>query len=262
LLGLLHCGRAAAGNRARLPFLFRQSRCARRHLGFRPGQLRAAIRHPGDRPLPLAFQPDQLIAGLRALLPEQLGTAPLHLARPKGLGLLLLQAADLVAAAHERIVALQHPDTDLFQLRDESSLLGGLGGFLRVQRSQFPLDHALLPMQRPMFPHQQADLQRPRFVLQHLIILGLPGLPLQRIQPLLDLRDDVPHPAEVLGRRVHLAQRFGLLLFVADDAGRFFDQFAALQRRGIENLFDSALLDHRMPLGPGDRIHQEAANVF
>jgi hypothetical protein len=56
----------------------------------------------------------------------------------------------------------------------------------------------------------------------------LPRLALEGIQLLFHLSDDIPHAQEVLLRRIQLAQCFGLLLLVANDAGGFFDQLAPI----------------------------------
>lgn len=109
---------------------------------------------------------------------------------------------------------------------------------------------------------QPSSRHSPRFILKSSIVARLPRLPIKRSDPLAYLGDDVPDPHQIVLRGVQLAERLGLLLLVAHDPGRLFDQLAPILGRRIQNLLDAPLLDHGVPFRSRPRIQKQAANIL
>src|SRR5439155_17798993 len=88
------------------------------------------------------------------------------------------------------------------------------------------------------------------------------GLTFQRVQLPTHFDVDVADPEQVLARRFKLAERLGLLLLVPHDAGGLLDELAAILRRGVQDLFDAALLNDRVPLASRSGIEEQASNIL
>ena len=86
-------------------------------------------------------------------------------------------------------------------------------------------------------------------------------LALQRAALLLDLEDDVVDARQVLLRGFELELGGAAARLVLGDAGRFFDQRAALGRARRQDLADLALLDDGVRLDAEARVHQQVVDV-
>jgi hypothetical protein len=99
-------------------------------------------------------------------------------------------------------------------------------------------------------------------VLEHLVLLRLLGLALQRVELALDLVHDVAHAHEVLARALELGLRLVALLLVARDARRLFDEDAALVGLGGEDVVELVLVHDRVGArvgaGPGEDVEDVA----
>ena len=99
------------------------------------------------------------------------------------------------------------------------------------------------------------------FGAQLFVTLGFRGLTLQRIDLAADFFEDVEHSGEVLLGAFEL--RFGQALagFVLADAGRFFDNGAAVGGLIGKNLANAALLDDGVTFGAKAGAGEEVLNV-
>ena len=97
---------------------------------------------------------------------------------------------------------------------------------------------------------------------QLLIFLRLPGLAAQIGELAADLADDIPQAFEI--DFCSLQARFGFLAAAvkARDAGRVFENAAALLRLGVDKLANLALLHKRLAARPGGRVGEQDLNVL
>ena len=174
----------------------------------------------------------------------------------------MLHAPQFLPDSGDSFVTGQHLQPDGLEFRVQSSLLGSLACFLRVELRQVGLHRRLAREQRTAVQNEQPDLQRLGFLLKVLVGTSLPGLTFQRVQLPTHFDDDVADPEQVLARRFKLAERLGLLLLVPHDAGGLLDELAAILRRGVQDLFDAALLNDRVPLASRSGIEEQASNIL
>src|SRR5205085_9687022 len=99
-------------------------------------------------------------------------------------------------------------------------------------------------------PAVEHALDRLHLVAHRPVAPGLAGLPLERLELLLDLVDDVVHAEQVLLGGLELELGLAAAGLVLRDAGRLLDEGAAVGGLAGEDEADLALLDDRVRLGP------------
>ena len=115
--------------------------------------------------------------------------------------------------------------------------------------------------QLPILARQEDFLAAAQLVAKLLVALRLAGLPLQRPALLFDLEHDVVDAGQVLPRGFELELRRAAAGLVPGDAGRFFDQLAAIGRPRAQNEANLALLDDGVRLRAEARVHQQFVHV-
>ncbi len=181
---------------------------------------------------------------------------------------LLLEAADLQLPGVGGFAGGGRVRIRFRQLEPEP-LEGGLdfsevgcgAGFALARRGQpRPRRGNRLP-QHPVPARELHLLPPPELVAEPAIPPRLGRLPLQRAALLLDLEDDVVDPRQVLLGSLELELRLPAPALVLGDAGRLFDQLAAIGRAGAEDLADLSLFDDRVGLDAQPGIHQQVLDV-
>ncbi len=112
-------------------------------------------------------------------------------------------------------------------------------------------------------PIGQPDL-RPQFLQAvgvFLVAPGLGGLGADAPQAAFDFVDDVGQPQQVLLDPLQPPQGFDLLGLEAADAGRLFEDHAAVAGRGLQQHVDFALLDDAVGFGGQAGAGQQVADV-
>ena len=104
---------------------------------------------------------------------------------------------------------------------------------------------------------------------QHLVVLlglikafGLLGLPLQRLQVLLNLKEEVFHPVQIGIGIIELAQGFLLAHLKLGDARGLLKERAAGAFLVIEDIVHHLELDDRIAVAADPRIHEEVGDVL
>ena len=115
--------------------------------------------------------------------------------------------------------------------------------------------------QLPILARQQDFLAAAQLVAKLLVAPRLAGLPLQRPALLFDLEHDVVDAGQVLPRGFELELRRAAAGLVPGDAGRFFDQLAAIGRPRAQDQANLALLDDGVRLRAEARVHQQLVHV-
>ncbi len=115
--------------------------------------------------------------------------------------------------------------------------------------------------QLAVFPRKKDFLEAPQLIAQLLIAPCFCRLPLERAALLLDLEHDVVDAREVQLRGFQLELSGPAPRFVLRDAGRFFDQLAAIGWARAEDHPDLALLDDRVGLRAESRVHEQVVDV-
>ena len=135
--------------------------------------------------------------------------------------------------------------------RDPRSLL--LLGL--AQRLHLASDRLVLGGQGRVVGGEQCQVEALALGLERLVLLGLPGLALDRRELAPHLFHHVAQTLEVESGRVELALGLGALLLVAGDAGRLLDEHPALPRLGGQHVVEALLVHERVGLGvdPGPR---------
>ncbi|MBV6412663.1 MAG: hypothetical protein OMOMHJEC_00446 [Xanthomonadales bacterium] len=193
-----------------------------------------------------------------------------------------LQARDGVAAESQLLLDARDLGADLVMLGlDRAEGLGG-GLLLRARGLAFDfvagvlggqlLDQQFSLLQLAEFGGQLFGQRTPAECLglrvdlallgaQLAPALGLPGLPAQVLELLVDLVGDVLQALQVLARGAH--PRLGLTppLLVLGDAGCLLEVHAQVVRRRLDDLRDHALLDDRVRTRPEAGTEEQVGDV-
>src|SRR5258705_3973801 len=97
--------------------------------------------------------------------------------------------------------------------------------------------------------------------MEGLVLLGLPGLPLEGAELPAHLVHHVAHPLEILPGGVELALGFPALLLVARDACRLLDEDPTLPRLGGEDVVEPLLVHEGIGLGIDAPAREEVLDV-
>jgi hypothetical protein len=161
--------------------------------------------------------------------------APLALQLVLPLGELLQGRLSL---GEERAVGLEG-QVDLGEAGRDLRLLGA--------RARVPV-LGLAPPHRQLEPARGAhvELQLPDLGLERAVALGLAGLPVEGVELLAQLEDDVGDPLQVVAGGLHLPLGGLATLLVLGDSGRLLDHRAAILGPGRHDLADAPLLDDRV----------------
>ena len=200
-----------------------------------------------DRRLPLGGRADFLVEP-DALLAE---LADLH--------------AHLLAALEEPLELALHLRHGLPQVRE--SMLARLQGFPRLglvrgqgrqaraqpvlavaQTRQLARQPLALALEPGVVRGDQGQPELALLGLERLVLLGLLGLALERVQLPAHLVHDIAHPDQVLAGCVELGLGLVALLLVARDSRRFLDEHAALVRLRGQDVVELVLVHDR--IGP------------
>src|SRR5262249_43826582 len=134
-------------------------------------------------------------------------------------------------------------------------LEGDARGLLALRLLRQPLgQRARLLLQVEEAASEQHALEALHLLAHRAIAPRLAGLPLQALELLFDLVDDVVHAQQVLLSRVELELRLASARPVLRDARRLLDQRASVGRLAREDEADLALLDDRVRLAAETRV--------
>ena len=208
------------------------------------------LREPAD----LLLEPGLLREQVLDLQPHLLAA----LEQPLGLALDLLH----------RLAQVAQPVLGVLDRRRLKGLPPGQGRHPRpllllrlAQRLHLARDRVVLGGERRVVGGDEGQVEPLPLGLERLVLLGLPGLALDRGELPPHLLHHVAQPLHVQPGRVELALGLGALLLVAGDARRLLDEQPALPRLGGQHVVEALLVHERVGLGIDPGAREEILHV-